>query len=65
MFRMRLNIYERQALELLAQEERRSMSEITRELIREEAMRQGLWPPPANQYAQAQAQDGQEARGDG
>jgi len=47
--RAKVNPSERAALELLAQHERRNLSETLRELIRDAAQRQGLWPPETKQ----------------
>ena len=41
----RASLDERQALLLIAREERRRPSEAMRELVRAEAKRRGLWPP--------------------
>jgi len=42
---VRCTTIERQALELVAQHERRNTSETLREIVREAAQRRGLWPP--------------------
>jgi len=44
--RARVNPSELMALKLVAQHDRRNMSEVLRELIREAAQQRGLWPPP-------------------
>jgi len=36
---------ERKALEAIAKQDRRNISEMLRELVRQEAERRGLWPP--------------------
>jgi len=45
--RVRINPAEKLALRAVARVERRNMSEVIRDAIRERARRLGLWPPPA------------------
>jgi len=52
--RAKVNPSEKVALELLAQRERRNLSETIRELIREAAAREGLWPPETKKKLEVQ-----------
>ncbi len=54
--RFRVSAAERQALDLMLQQEERRVSEFIRDLVRAEAAKRGLWPVPANVQAQTQAQ---------
>lgn len=51
--RFRVSAAERQALDLMLQQEERRVSEFIRDLVRAEAAKRGLWPVPANVQAQA------------
>lgn len=45
--RVRINTAEKLALQAVARAERRNMSEVVRDAIRERAQRLGVWPPPS------------------
>ncbi len=65
-FGLVLSLAEKRTLEQLAEAEGGlSQAATLRYLLRRAARERGLWPPPADQYTQAQAQDGREAQGDG
>jgi hypothetical protein len=53
-FGFRLSRGEKALLLLVSEKEERTASDVLRRLIREEARRYGLWPPP-NEHVQAQA----------
>jgi len=53
--RFRVSAAERQALDLMLQQEERRVSEFIRDLVRAEAAKRGLWPVPAHLQTQAQA----------
>jgi len=53
--RFRVSPAERQALDLMLEQEERKVSEFMRDLVRAEAARRGFWPVPRVQ-TQAQAQ---------
>lgn len=50
--RVRCRPEERKALELVALMERRNLSEMLRELVREGARERGLWPPDEARLAE-------------
>jgi len=57
MLSVRVGSEEKAALLSLAQQERLTASEMTRELIRSTARERGLWPPAQNTQREAQSDE--------